>query len=214
MLPSTITFNDIPFALAPSGTASPDALIARGQKLDLPAGDYNTVYILAASADGDQTAAFTLGTTPIQLPIEAWNGYIGPMGHPPLETRNPRRQQTPRLGRLRQPRHMGHQGSQSLQHLDRQIPRRLPRPQTRLHQTRRHRLVRRPLPHPRTASTSLTPTATSSPTRLESPPVPPPLTLPKSDKIRVLAISATRQEPELTPSKPPLRHAQSLMNLE
>lgn len=34
----------------------PDAIVAKGQTVNLPAGRFDRVYILVASADGDQTA--------------------------------------------------------------------------------------------------------------------------------------------------------------
>jgi alpha-mannosidase len=35
------------------------------------------VYLLAASADGDQKATFRVGDQPTELTIESWEGYIG-----------------------------------------------------------------------------------------------------------------------------------------
>ena len=61
MLPAEITFNDVHFRLAPAKTGVPDALVAKGQTIDLPNGRFNRVYILAASADEDQKAAFASG---------------------------------------------------------------------------------------------------------------------------------------------------------
>jgi len=77
MLPDTIDFNGIHFQLAPSGTGKLDAVIAKGQKLDLPTGEYDTVYVLAASDDGDRNVPFGVGNTTVQIPIEAWNGFVG-----------------------------------------------------------------------------------------------------------------------------------------
>ena len=47
------------------------------KRLLLPSGHYNQVYILAASADGDQTAAFRVGAKTANLTIEDWGGFIG-----------------------------------------------------------------------------------------------------------------------------------------
>jgi alpha-mannosidase len=77
MLPSQINYNDVQFHLAPAKTASPNAVVANGQKIDLPAGRYNRVYILAASSDGDQTAEFRIGDLPVNLNIQDWNGFVG-----------------------------------------------------------------------------------------------------------------------------------------
>ncbi|MGB8990364.1 MAG: glycoside hydrolase family 38 C-terminal domain-containing protein, partial [Candidatus Sulfotelmatobacter sp.] len=77
MLPAQITFNDVKFQLAPAHTGTPNALVAKGQTIDLPAGHYNRVYILAASADSDQNAAFEVGGKKVELNIQDWGGFIG-----------------------------------------------------------------------------------------------------------------------------------------
>jgi alpha-mannosidase len=71
MLPSEITWAGVKFAL---GTK---ALAANGQTIDLPAGEFNRVYVIAASTDGDQTATFKAGEKAADLTIENWTGYIG-----------------------------------------------------------------------------------------------------------------------------------------
>ncbi len=77
MLPSQITFNGVRFHLAPAKTGSPDAVAANGQRIDLPSGRYNRVYLLAASTDGDQKATFEAGGKQTELNIEDWGGFIG-----------------------------------------------------------------------------------------------------------------------------------------
>jgi alpha-mannosidase len=77
MLPSQIVFNDVQFQLVPAKTASPNAVTAKGQTINLPAGPYNRVYVLAASAGGDQKATFKAGNTATELDIQDWGGFIG-----------------------------------------------------------------------------------------------------------------------------------------
>ena len=77
MLPSQIIFNDVQFQLAPAKTGVPNAVAPKGQAINLPAGRYNRLYILAASADGDQKAVFKLGNTGVDLNIQDWGGFIG-----------------------------------------------------------------------------------------------------------------------------------------
>lgn len=77
MLPSEINYAGVHFKLAPVGTGKADAVVARGQSIALPAGNYNRVYVLAASSDGDQEATFQAGHTPVQLNIEDWGGFVG-----------------------------------------------------------------------------------------------------------------------------------------
>jgi alpha-mannosidase len=77
MLPADLSFNGVAFKLGPAQTGVNDAVIAMGQTINLPAGPFNRVYILAASADGDQAAAFRVGGQTANLNIENWGGKIG-----------------------------------------------------------------------------------------------------------------------------------------
>jgi alpha-mannosidase len=77
MLPSQINYHDVQFNLAPSKTDALNAVVAKGQTIDLPSGRHNRVYILAASSDGDQTAEFRVGDRVTRENIQAWNGFIG-----------------------------------------------------------------------------------------------------------------------------------------
>ncbi|MEA3005210.1 MAG: alpha-mannosidase, partial [Acidobacteriaceae bacterium] len=77
MLPTAIVYRGIEFKLAPAKTGVPDAVVAKGQAIPLPSGHYNRIYLLAASADGDQNAAFRVGVKTTNLDIEDWGGFIG-----------------------------------------------------------------------------------------------------------------------------------------
>ena len=77
MLPSQIQFDGVEFQLAPAKTGTPNALVAKGQTIDLPAGRFDRVYVLAASADGDQRATFEVGGKGVELNIQDWSGFIG-----------------------------------------------------------------------------------------------------------------------------------------
>jgi len=77
MLPSEILFNGVRFQLASAKTGSPNAITATGQMIDLPAGQYNRVYVLAASAHGDQSAIFETAGNKTKLNIQDWGGFIG-----------------------------------------------------------------------------------------------------------------------------------------
>jgi len=74
-LPSQIIFGDVKFQLA--SPAGPNAVVAKGQDIHLPEGKFERVYILAASAHGDQEAAFEVGGKQVDLNIEDWGGFIG-----------------------------------------------------------------------------------------------------------------------------------------
>ena len=77
MLPTQLMFNDVKFELAAAKTGTPNAIVSKGQTIKLPEGDYNRVYVLAASADGDQKATFEAGNNKARLDIQDWGGFIG-----------------------------------------------------------------------------------------------------------------------------------------
>jgi alpha-mannosidase len=77
MLPAEIPYAGIRFQLADASSGKPNALAARGQTLQLPAGKFSRLYILAASADGDQRVGFRVGDLPVELMIQDWGGFIG-----------------------------------------------------------------------------------------------------------------------------------------
>jgi len=77
MLPAEIDYAGIRFSLAPGGYGTYNAMIARGQKIALPQGSFNRLYILAASAGSDQRGTFLVGATPVELTVQDWSGYIG-----------------------------------------------------------------------------------------------------------------------------------------
>jgi alpha-mannosidase len=75
MLPRQIEHAGVRFELAPAG--KPNAIVARGQTLNLPAGKYNRVYVLAAAINGDQKGTFRAGDKTVELNIQEWTGFIG-----------------------------------------------------------------------------------------------------------------------------------------
>jgi len=77
MLPSELTFNAVHFRLAPAKAGQANAVVGKGQTLHLPSGTFNRAYIVAASADGDQTAKFDIGGNAVELKIQDWGGFIG-----------------------------------------------------------------------------------------------------------------------------------------
>ena len=75
LLPRQISFGGIRFDLGPAAGAN--ALLPHGQTIKLPAGKFNRVYLLAAAANGDQRATFAAGGKPVSLTIQEWTGFIG-----------------------------------------------------------------------------------------------------------------------------------------
>jgi alpha-mannosidase len=80
MLPPDIGYAGIHFHLATAGTG-PNAVTARGQAIRLPEGNFNRLYMLAASYGGDQTDTFSVESqstvSHVGLQIEDWTGFIG-----------------------------------------------------------------------------------------------------------------------------------------
>ena len=77
MLPEQLAYDGITFKLAPAATGKQNAVIAKGQTIPLPSGKFNRVYVLAASADGDQKAAFRVGDKETDVTVQDWGGFIG-----------------------------------------------------------------------------------------------------------------------------------------
>ena len=77
MLPAVLSLGGVDFRLGPAQAKAPNALIATGQTISLPEGNYNRVYILAASVDGDQATQFKVGSTQVPLNIQNWGGFVG-----------------------------------------------------------------------------------------------------------------------------------------
>ena len=77
MLPTNLTLDGVNFKLARGGAGKPDALVTRGRTIHLPSGSFNKVYLLAASANGDQQVMIKVGDTAKNLTIEDWGGFVG-----------------------------------------------------------------------------------------------------------------------------------------
>lgn len=73
MLPREVDYAGIRFRLADDG---PNAVVAHGQSIKLPAGDAKRLYLLAA-AEGDQQGTFVVDGEQVELTIQDWSGYVG-----------------------------------------------------------------------------------------------------------------------------------------
>jgi alpha-mannosidase len=74
-LPAEIFYEGVRFAVPPAGSGIPSAVVPNGQELVLPKHS-RRIYILAA-AEGDQPATFLLDGKPFPLTIDNWGGSIG-----------------------------------------------------------------------------------------------------------------------------------------
>ena len=77
MLPQQISFRGVDFKLAPAATGTLNAMVARGQTIQLPVGQFNRVYLLAASIEGDQEVVFRAGGSASKISVQDWSGFIG-----------------------------------------------------------------------------------------------------------------------------------------
>lgn len=74
MLPRELPYAGVVFHLARANGGN--ALVPRGQEISIPAG-VRRLYVLAASAAGDQDVAFRVGNESVNLTIQSWSGFIG-----------------------------------------------------------------------------------------------------------------------------------------
>jgi len=76
MLPETLTSEGIEFTLGSTDGGEPNAVACRGQTIELPEGQYNRVYLLAA-ADEDVTGRFIVGDQVQDRRVQCWTGLVG-----------------------------------------------------------------------------------------------------------------------------------------
>ena len=75
LLPRRLVSAGVAFALA--GDDGDNAVRARGQRLDLPAGDWERVELLAAATDDVAAARFAVGDEPQAIGVQSWTGFVG-----------------------------------------------------------------------------------------------------------------------------------------
>lgn len=76
MLPGKIVSEDIPFLINGMENGSDNATECRGQRITLPEGEYNRIYLLAMSESGSK-AAFGVDGNVSELEIAPWHGFMG-----------------------------------------------------------------------------------------------------------------------------------------
>ncbi len=75
-LPAEITSEDINFKIGNTADGAKNVVAATGQKINLPAGNFNKLYILAAATE-DTKGDFKIGTQTVSLNVQRWTGIIG-----------------------------------------------------------------------------------------------------------------------------------------
>jgi len=76
LVPSEITSEDIRFVIGNKADGQLNMVAAKGQKINIPAGNFNKVYILAAASE-DTQGDFKTGSLTTHLDIQNWTGFVG-----------------------------------------------------------------------------------------------------------------------------------------
>ncbi|HEV8366864.1 MAG TPA: glycoside hydrolase family 38 C-terminal domain-containing protein [Pyrinomonadaceae bacterium] len=82
LLPAKLELEGITFKFGDSAGTAKNIVTCNGQKIRLPMGDNNRLYILAAAVGGDTTGSFVLQTRDgksqtTELKVQEWSGVIG-----------------------------------------------------------------------------------------------------------------------------------------
>jgi alpha-mannosidase len=76
LIPDEIVSEDINFRMGSKADGQNNVVLSEGQKIKLPSGKYNRLYILAAATE-DTQATFRVGRESFNLGIQSWTGYVG-----------------------------------------------------------------------------------------------------------------------------------------
>ena len=209
MLPAHLQLDGVDFKLATAATKTPNAVIAKGQTIPLPAGPQNRVYILAAATGSDQPAEFRIGSKAVSLNIQNWGGFIGQW-----DTRLWKPEAHPREWAISA--HHAVWPAADLKQRELRVPSpRFPEDYTGLREG-----YIKPAQVAWYASHFHTPDGLNQPYQysyifaymIDVPANARTLTLPQNDQIRIFAVSVAQTNPALTPAQPlfdPLKHTEA-----
>ncbi|HEY5511926.1 MAG TPA: glycoside hydrolase family 38 C-terminal domain-containing protein [Prolixibacteraceae bacterium] len=76
LVPAMIVSEDITFKMGNSADGQNNVVGAKGQKITLPSGDFNKVYILAAATQ-DTKDNLKIGSQTVPFNVQEWTGWIG-----------------------------------------------------------------------------------------------------------------------------------------
>ncbi|MEZ5105379.1 MAG: glycoside hydrolase family 38 C-terminal domain-containing protein [Draconibacterium sp.] len=76
MIPDKVISEDIAFKMGSRDDGEMNMLEAKGQKISLPAGNFNKLYLLAAASE-DTEGVLRAGNSKINIGIQDWTGYVG-----------------------------------------------------------------------------------------------------------------------------------------
>jgi alpha-mannosidase len=92
LFPAALTLGGVNFKLGEAAAAEKNVVAAEGQRIKLPGGDYNRLYLIAAAVGGDTggTFAFTTAdnkTHTSELRVQDWSGVTGQWDSPLIDDR-------------------------------------------------------------------------------------------------------------------------------
>ena len=76
LVPAVVTSEDINFKMGNSADGQKNMMTSKGQKITLPEGNFNKVYILAAASQ-DTQGDVKVGNQTVKLSVQDWTGWIG-----------------------------------------------------------------------------------------------------------------------------------------
>jgi alpha-mannosidase len=77
LFPSALAIDGVTFTLGSSAPGAKNVLVPAGQTLNVPAGTFNRIYVLASAVGGDVQATIGTGATSRAVTIAEWQGAIG-----------------------------------------------------------------------------------------------------------------------------------------
>jgi hypothetical protein len=76
LIPDEITSEDIVFKMGNKADGAMNMLEAKGQKINLPSGNYNKLYLLAAATE-DTNGTLKAGSSKVDISFQDWTGFVG-----------------------------------------------------------------------------------------------------------------------------------------
>ncbi len=185
MLPERINFDGVEFQLASAKSGTANAVVPKGQTINLPAGRYNRLYLLAASTGGDQKATFEAGGKRVDLNVQDWGGFIGQWDDRQWLAKDVSLPARP--GRPARTRHDDYAEMTGIK------PGYIKRADLAWYCSHHHNAAGENVPY---AYSYLFGYAIDMPVGAKT------ITLPTKDKIRILAMSVAEENPEVKPAQP------------
>ncbi len=77
LLPDTLTWLDVPYAIGPKTTGAANVVACNGQTLSIPTGEFDKLNLLCASVNGPQIGTYTVDGKEQMFPIPDYAQFIG-----------------------------------------------------------------------------------------------------------------------------------------